>query len=232
MLGLHRHRHERGFLNSFLLWRFCLRECVFFLQWLKDQKCRHHSVKKQQDPNGNPESTSWRKPRYKRLGPLGAFVAFLSFHLVSSPARGRPVPRPRSNPVRGSGCLQGNRDWSSCCFRHPPSPVSGPLCNRKTRKRGACLLMRRNHWPGGSADGASHRASSSPLLWVRGQRCTEAPDGRFTGPAERGATGRYKRGGGGEQVAMATQVKAQSAQGQPGFCLLVGRASSSGWRVV
>ena len=93
----------------------------------KGSKCRHHSVKKQQDPNGNPESTS-RGNRVTAPGPLGAFVAFLSFHLVSSPARGQASP---PSAVQSGAEVQAVSKGTGTVFLllppPPPSPVSASL---------------------------------------------------------------------------------------------------------
>lgn len=155
---------------------------VSFSSMTERSKCRYHIEKKKQDPNRNPESTSGGS-RVTAPGPLGAFVAFLSFHLVSSPARGQPSPQSTvQSRARGSGCLQGNRDRLSVASTAPSesckriSHVTG-----KNARGELCLRMRRNHSARrvcgtGVSLGASHRAPSSPAAGgVRGPRCTESP---------------------------------------------------------
>ena len=170
-------------------------------------------------------------------GPLGASVAFLSFPLVSSPVRGEPSPQSAvQSRAGGSGCLQGNRDRRSVASTTPSesckriSHVTG-----KNARGEPCLLMRRNHsarrfcGTGGSL-AASHRAPSSPRCWGRqGPAVHGAPQTAGSQAQQWRATGRYSV----EVVGAGCRDNTvQVPQGQPGSRLLVGGASSSGWRVV
>lgn len=175
-----------------------------------------------------------RKPRYSAGSPgcLCGFSLFSSCLITGQGAGQSPV----RGPIRcgGSGCLQGNRDLLPVASATPSKSCKRVSHVTGKHARGElCLLMRRNHsarrvcgW------GLPIGLPPPPLLWGSGASgARRPPDGRFTGPAV-GSDRMLQTWRWWEQVAMATQVKAQSAQGQPGFCLLVGRASSSGWRVV
>ena len=147
--------------------------------------------------------------------------------------RGQPSPQ---SAVQSRAEVQAVSKGTGTVFLLLPPPESCKRISHITGKhaRGElCLLMRRNHsawrvcgW------GLPIGLPPPPLLWASGARGARSPpDSRFTGPAA-GSDRMLQTWRWWEQVAMTTQVKAQSAQGQPGFCLLVGRTSSSGWRVV
>lgn len=146
-------------------------------------KCRHHSVKQQQDPIEilNPllkETALQRRVSWVPLWPFSPFICFITSEGAAQPPVRGPIP------CGGSGCLQGNRARLPVAPPPAPSPESCKRISHVTGKnaRGElCLLMRRNH---SAWRGLPIGLPPPPLLWASGTRGARSPpDSRFTGPA-------------------------------------------------